>query len=77
MAKYRPIPLRAVGAVLGAVVFRLVYALALRFNMPAFMLKAVSAVIVILAISGPYLRKQFPLMLRRFRAAREGGAPDA
>ena len=77
VAKYRPIPLRAVGAVLGAVVFRLVYALALRFNMPAFMLKAVSAVIVILAISGPYLRRQLPLMIRRFRAAREGGAPDA
>ena len=45
--------------------------------MPAFMLKAVSAVIVVLAISGPYLRKQFPLMLRRLRAAREGGSSDA
>jgi putative ABC transport system permease protein len=77
VAKYRPIPLRAVGAVLGAVVFRLVYALALRFNMPAFMLKAVSAVIVVLAISGPYLRKQLPLMIRRIRAAREGGEADA
>ncbi len=71
-AKHRPIPLRAVGAVLGAVLFRIVYALALRFNMPAFMLKAVSSVIVVLAISGPYLRKQIPLMLRRWKAAREG-----
>ncbi len=70
-ARHRPIPLRAVGAVLGAVLFRLVYALALRFNMPAFMLKAVSAVIVILAISGPYLRQQLPLYIRRFRTARE------
>lgn len=71
-AKHRPIPLRAVGAVLGAVLFRVVYALALRFDMPAFMLKAVSAIIVILAISGPYLRQQLPLVLRRIRAAREG-----
>jgi putative ABC transport system permease protein len=71
-AKHRPIPLRAVGAVLGAVLFRIVYALALRFNMPAFMLKAVSSVIVVLAISGPYLRQQLPLMVRRWKASREG-----
>ncbi len=43
---------RAVGMVLGSFVFRLVYTVALRFNMPAFMLKLVSSVIVILAISG-------------------------
>nr|AHF25179.1 ABC transporter [uncultured bacterium Contig87] len=71
-AKHRPVPLRAVGAVLGAVIFRIVYALALRFDMPAFMLKAVSSIIVVLAISGPYLRKQIPLMKRRWQAAREG-----
>lgn len=38
---------RIVGMVLGAFVFRLVYAIALRFDMPAFMLKLVSSVIVI------------------------------
>lgn len=43
-----------VGAVIGAMFFRLVYTMALRLNMPAFMLKLVSSVIVILAISGPY-----------------------
>ncbi len=64
ISKHRAIPLRAVGAVIGAFLFRLVYALALRLNMPAFMLKAVSSVIVVLAISGPYLRKQLPLMLK-------------
>ncbi len=74
IAKHQPIPLRAVGAVLGAVIFRIVYALALRFNMPAFMLKLVSSVIVVLAISGPYLRKQLPLVLRRWKASREGRA---
>ena len=56
----------------GVLESRIVYALALRFNMPAFMLKAVSSVIVVLAISGPYLRKQIPLILRRWKAAREG-----
>ena len=56
---------RACGAVLGAVVFRLVYALALRLNMPAFMLKLVSAVIVVFAIAGPYLRDRYPELRRR------------
>ena len=72
VAKHRPVPLRALGAVLGAILFRIVYALALRFNMPAFMLKAVSSVIVVLAISGPYLRSQLPLILRRWKYSREG-----
>ena len=71
--KHRSIPLRAFGAVLGAFLFRLIYALALRMNMPAFMLKAVSSVIVVIAISGPYLKKQAPLMLRRWKTGREGG----
>lgn len=64
ISKHRSVPLRAVGAVIGAFLFRLVYALALRLNMPAFMLKAVSSLIVVLAISGPYLRKQLPLLLK-------------
>ena len=76
-ARHRPIPLRALGAVLGAIIFRIVYAMALRFDMPAFMLKLVSSVIVVLAISGPYLRKQLPLVSRRWKAAREGGMKDA
>ncbi len=71
--KNRSIPLRAAGALLGAFLFRLVYALALRLNMPAFMLKAVSAAIVVAAISGPYLRTQLPILFRRRRAARERG----
>ena len=67
----RSIPVRAVGAVLGAFVFRMVYTIALRFNLPAFMLKLISSVIVVIAISGPYLKKQLP-MLRRRLAARKG-----
>ena len=67
------ISLRAIGAVLGAFIFRLVYALALRLNMPAFMLKAVSSVIVVLAISGPYLKEQAVLLTRRYKASKERG----
>ena len=55
----------AVGAVLGAIIFRLVYTVALRFNMPAYMLKLVSSVIVIIAISGPYFRGRIPLYMQR------------
>ena len=56
---------RIMGTVLGAFIFRLVYTIALRFNMPAYMLKLVSSVIVILAISGPYLKSRFPEYYRR------------
>lgn len=61
----KKIPLQIVGMVLGAFVFRLVYTIALRFDMPAFMLKFVSSVIVVLAISVPYLKTQFPLLKRQ------------
>ena len=57
---------RAVGAVLGSFVFRLVYTIALRFNMPAYMLKLVSSFIVIIAISTPYLKSRMPLVKRRW-----------
>lgn len=61
----KKIPLQIVGMVLGAFVFRLVYTIALRFDMPAFMLKFVSSVIVVLAISIPYLKTKFPLLKRK------------
>ncbi len=51
----RGITMRAVGAVLGTFVFRLVYTIALRFRLPAYMLKLVSSVIVLCALSIPYL----------------------
>lgn len=65
------VPKRAVGAVLGAIIFRIVYMIALRLNMPAFMLKLVSSVIVVIAISAPYLKKQLPMIKRRYM---KGGA---
>lgn len=61
---------RAIGVVLGAFVFRLVYSVALRFDMPAFMLKLVSSVIVVLAISGPYLKSRWPMLRRRLSHGR-------
>ncbi len=66
---------RAVGVVLGSFIFRLVYTVALRFNMPASMLKLVSSVIVVIAISGPYLKTRYPELHRRLHsaAAQRGG----
>ena len=64
---------RAVGVVLGSVIFRLVYTVALRLDMPAFMLKLVSSVIVVLAISIPYLKTRLPTLRRRMAHARGKG----
>ncbi len=64
---------RAIGVVLGSFIFRLVYTIALRFNMPAFMLKLVSSVIVILAIFLPYIKKQWPTIQRRIKHNRKRG----
>lgn len=57
---------RAIGVVIGSIIFRLVYTIALRFNMPASMLKLVSSIIVIVAISGPYIKSKIPMLKRRF-----------
>ena len=67
---------RAIGVVLGSIIFRIVYTVALRLNMPAFMLKLVSSAIVIIAISGPYLKKQWPVYKRRY-FAKKGGSGNA
>ena len=70
--------IRAVGMVLGAFIFRLVYAIALQMDMPAFMLKLVSSVIVALAIALPYLKQQWPIIYRRlsYRQAAAGKGGD-
>lgn len=73
----KKMPLRIAGMVLGAFVFRLVYTIALRFDMPAFMLKLVSSLVVIAAISIPYLKEQMPLFKRRFIHSRKGDERDA
>lgn len=73
----KKMPLRIVGMVLGAFVFRLVYTIALRFDMPTFMLKLVSSLVVIAAISIPYLKEQMPLFKRRFVHSRKEDERDA
>ena len=75
--KDKRIILRLIGAVIGAFLFRLVYTLALRFNMPAFMLKAVSSVIVIIALSGSYFKDQLPFILKRLGIRGKGDAQNA
>lgn len=70
LSKTQSITIKAVGAVLGAFLFRLVYTVALRLNMPASMLRLVSAIIVVIAISAPYLRDRFPEFKRRFENRR-------
>lgn len=65
----RSITTRAIGVVIGSVIFRLVYALALRMDIPSYMLRLVSSVIVIIFIAVPYLKKQFPLLARRMSVA--------
>ena len=65
IGKNKKIPLRAAGVVLGAIIFRLVYTIALRFHMPAYMLKLISSVIVVVAIAAPYIKKKYPEFARR------------
>ncbi len=64
------IAFRAAGMVVGAIIFRLVYAIALKLDMPAFMLKLVSSVIVVLALALPYLKEQWPVVSRRLQATK-------
>lgn len=71
------VTVKAIGAVLGAFLFRLVYTIALRFNMPAYMLKLVSSIIVIIAISGPYLKNNMMLHKRRLELKKRGIAKIA
>ena len=66
------VTVKAIGAVLGAILFRLVYTIALRFNMPAYMLKLVSSVIVVIAISGPYIKSNLKLYKRRMELKKQG-----
>lgn len=75
----RGMKLRIFGVVLGSFLFRLVYTIALRFNMPAYMLKLVSSIIVIIAISGPYLKTKYPMLVRKLGldGSKKGGSKNA
>ncbi len=65
---HRSVPVRAIGAVFGSCLYRVIVAIALRFNLPASALKLVSALIVGIAISMPAIREWLALT-RTKRAA--------
>ena len=48
---------RVVGVVVGSIIYRAIYAAALRANVPADYMKLVSAIIVGLAIAAPSIRR--------------------
>ena len=59
------IPVQIVGAIVGAILFRLAYTAALRLQFPAYMLKLISSIIVVLIIFVPYILKKYPMIKRR------------
>lgn len=73
LLRKRSIPLRAIGAVIGALIFRLTFTLALRLQMPASMLKLVSSLIVIATISIPYLKTKLQSNHRRVKNTKKEG----
>lgn len=61
----KTIPWRALGVVIGSCLYRVIVAIALRFNLPASALKLVSAIIVAVAISYPTLMKLLDFQQRK------------
>ncbi len=65
-----PIFVRALGAVLGSCVYRLIVAIAMKFSMPAEFLKLASAIIVTVAICAPHVKTALEFYRRRKRKDR-------
>lgn len=71
---------KVIGVIMGSCLYRFIVALALRLNVPAEALKLVSAIIVAIAISFPYLKEKFRLYRMRSmnpNAHRKVGADNA
>lgn len=64
---------RVCGVVVGSIIYRLLYALALRANVPGEYMKLVSAIIVGAAISAPAIKAS--IAFQRQKAAAKGGSP--
>ena len=60
---------RAVGVVFGSCLYRIIVAIALRFNLPASSLKLVSAIIVAVAIASPQIKKMISFQKKKHAAA--------
>ena len=68
------IPVRIVGVIFGSCLYRVIVAIAMRFNLPASALKLVSALIVAIAIASPTLRQLVGFQkLKWKRKAQYGG----
>lgn len=67
----RNVVVRAVGVVLGSCLYRVIVAIALRFDLPASALKLVSAVIVAVAISMPAIKEIIRLQKTKYAAMKE------
>lgn len=65
-----PMLRRILGVILGSIIYRFVVAIALRLDVPAEAFKLVSAVIVAIALSVPFFKKQIPMLRRRMSAKR-------
>lgn len=63
---------RILGVILGSCLYRFVVAIALRFNLPAESLKLVSAIIVCIAISAPYMKEKIGLAKRKSLSGKGG-----
>lgn len=71
---------KVIGVVLGSCLYRFIVALALRLNVPAEALKLVSAIIVAIAISFPYLKEKYRFYKMRSnnpQHVKKGGHADA
>ncbi len=65
-----PIFVRALGAILGSCLYRLIVAIAMKFSMPAEFLKLASAIIVTVAICAPQVKSSWALYRRKMRKDR-------
>ena len=71
------IPVRIVGVIFGSCLYRVIVAIAMRFNLPASALKLVSALIVAIAIASPTLRQLVGFQkLKWKRKAQYGGKAE-
>ena len=70
---------KAVSAVVGSIIYRFIIAIAMRANLPSEALKLISAIIVVLAISMPAIKKGIAFQRRRYAAmhAKGGARHDA
>ncbi len=63
---------RAIGVVIGSCLYRIIVAVALRFNLPAEALKLTSAIIVTIAIAAPYLKTKAAFYQRKYGIGTKG-----